>query len=76
MAIREAQVAAVIEECWEFHCPDCGFGHHELGRLARDHEIYCIVCEHESGHLVKVQRWLADENAEDQARLRAAERED
>jgi hypothetical protein len=75
MEIREAQVAAVIEECWEFQCPECGLGHHELGRLARDHEIYCIVCEHESGRLIRVRRWLADDAAEDQARLRAVERE-
>jgi hypothetical protein len=50
----------IVETCWEFHCPECGFGHHELGRLAADHEMLCIVCEHEAGQTVTLHRWLAD----------------
>lgn len=56
----------IIEALWEFHCPECGFGHGELGRFGSDHEIYCEVCEHEEGRLVRLQRWLA-ENPEPQA---------
>jgi hypothetical protein len=65
-------VRRIIEAHWEFLCPECGLGHHELGRLARDHEIFCEVCDHETGRVVKLDRWLPDLPAEDQARLRVA----
>lgn len=57
-----------IIEIWEFLCPECGFGHHELGRLARDEEIFCIVCDHDTGRQVKLQRWLGEAVSTDQAR--------
>jgi hypothetical protein len=60
----------IVEAHWEFHCPDCGFGHHELGRLAEDHEIFCVVCDHETGRIIRLERWLTDEPLP-QARLRA-----
>ncbi len=45
---------------WEFHCPECGFGHQELGRLARDHDLVCEICDHETGRVVALHRWLAE----------------
>jgi hypothetical protein len=36
-------------------------GDQELGRLARDEEIFCVVCEHDAGRLVKLQRWLVED---------------
>ncbi len=62
----------IVEAHWEFHCPECGLGNHELARLAQDHEIFCEVCEHEAGQVVKLERWLANSPAEDHARLRVA----
>jgi hypothetical protein len=29
---------------WQFHCPECGMGDFELGRLAADQELACDVC--------------------------------
>ena len=46
-------------------------GDRELGHLAKDHEIYCEICEHEERLLVTLQRWLPDLPLADQARLRA-----
>ena len=41
-----------------FHCPECGFGDHEVGHLARETEIHCIVClEEEHGRLIRVHCW-------------------
>lgn len=60
----------IIKAHWEFHCPECGFGHHEIGQLAQDHEFHCMVCEHESGQMVVLHRWLVDSPARPQARLR------
>lgn len=57
-------------EAWEFQCPECRLGHHELGRLACDDEIFCPVCEHETGRQVKLERWLPDEPVSAQPRLR------
>jgi hypothetical protein len=54
---------------WAFQCPECGFGHVELGWLGTDHEVYCLVCSEQRGVNVRVQRWLA-EQPQNQARLR------
>jgi hypothetical protein len=54
---------------WQFRCPECGFSHQEFGHLLRDEEIFCVVCEDESGRHVKLRRWLAQEiQAEDRPR--------
>ena len=50
-----------------FQCPECGFGHHEVGHLAEETEIHCIVCQEEHGRLIRVHHWEAEP---DQARLR------
>jgi hypothetical protein len=50
--------------------PDCGFGHQEIGGFAKDHEIFCVVYEHEDGRMVTLGRWLVEESLP-QARLRA-----
>ena len=70
MTIKDARMARAIEAYWAFHCPECGFGHSELGRLGRDHDIYCIVCEHEHGRLVRLDRWLIEDADAAHARLR------
>lgn len=43
---------------WLFTCPECGFGHAELGHLAADDDIYCVVCHEEEGRNVTLTRWL------------------
>jgi hypothetical protein len=65
--LMEAPVRRV-EAHWEFHCPECGAGHFELGRMAKDQELVCEICEHEDGRVVTLQRWLSA--PVDQARLR------
>jgi hypothetical protein len=52
-----------------FQCPECGFGHHELGHLVAETEVYCVVCLEEEGRLISIHCWQEDEP--DQARLRA-----
>lgn len=59
---------------WEFDCPSCGLGHAELGHLACDEDIFCPVCEHETGRQIKLLRWLPDERPAPQARLRLVRR--
>jgi hypothetical protein len=54
---------------WAFQCPECGFGHTELGWLSTDDEAYCLVCSEDCGANVRLRRWL-DEQPQDQARLR------
>ena len=51
-----------------FQCPECGFGHHEVGHLVGEAEIHCIVCLEEHGRLITVHCWEAE--PDDQARLR------
>ena len=60
------------EAHWEFVCPECGFGHDELGVLATDDEIYCVVCLEETDRHVVLHRWMAVTETGDQARLRGA----
>jgi hypothetical protein len=66
----EQHVRPIVESQWEFHCPECGLGHYELGRLAKDQELICEVCEHEAGRTVQLHRWPADGPLLVQARLR------
>jgi hypothetical protein len=54
---------------WAFQCPECGFGNVELGFLATDDEVYCLVCSEEQGVDVRLKRWLL-QAAVDDARLR------
>jgi hypothetical protein len=58
------------EAHWEFACPECGFGHGELGSLAADDEIYCSVCLEEADRLVVLHRWIPVVEPGNQARLR------
>ena len=51
-----------------FQCPECGFGDHEVGHLAPETEIYCIVCLEEQGQQIRVHCWEEGEGV--QARLR------
>jgi hypothetical protein len=53
---------------FRFHCPECGFGDHEVGHLTRDTEIHCVVCLEEEGRLIRLHCW----EETDQARLREA----
>ncbi|MBV9653393.1 MAG: hypothetical protein JOZ42_02390 [Acetobacteraceae bacterium] len=50
------------EQHWQFVCPECGFGHIEIGVLAADHEVYCIVCLEESDRHIVIHRWLATDD--------------
>ncbi len=65
-----AAIACFEVRVWSFHCPECGFGHQELGHLATDQEIHCLVCLEEDGRLIHLQRWTEIEWAPGQARLR------
>jgi hypothetical protein len=51
-----------------FQCPECGFGDYEVGHLAAEAEIYCVVWLEEEGRLIGLRRW--EEEARPQARLR------
>jgi hypothetical protein len=53
---------------WRFRCVECGFGDGDFGHLLADGEIHCFVCLEETGTLVKLRRWVADEAI--QARFR------
>ena len=44
---------------WQFICPECGFGHEELGILAADDDLYCVVCLEERDVHVRLSRWTA-----------------
>ena len=49
-----------------FQCPECGFGHREVGHLMDEGEIYCVVCVEEQRRYIRVRCW----EEPDQARLR------
>jgi hypothetical protein len=57
------------ETHWQFACPECGFGHAEIGALAADDEIYCLVCLEEAGRYIILHRWPAESVASEQALL-------
>ena len=67
-----AAITCVEIRIWGFHCPECGFGHQELGHLAADQEIHCVVCMDEDGRYVRLQRWTEMEPVPDQPAVRAA----
>ena len=58
------------EAHWEFVCPEWGFGNSELGYLASDDEIYCVVCLEENDRHVILHRWINAVDRVAQARLR------
>lgn len=61
---------AMARGFWCFQCPECGFGHEELGRLADDQAFLCEVCLEEDRGEVRLDRWLLQEAAPVYARLR------
>ena len=67
---KELNATKQREAHWEFACPECGFGHSELGFLATDDEIYCVVCLEETDRHVVLHRWIAVTETGRQARLR------
>ncbi len=46
---------------WCFHCPECGYGHEDLGHLLEDDEIHCIVCLETERRTTPLRRWLEGE---------------
>ena len=52
---------------WQFACPECSFGHGEIGCLAADDEIYCLICLEETDRYVVLHRSLAASEEPDQA---------
>ena len=58
------------EAHWAFVCPECGFGHDELGELACDDEIFSVVCLEEADRHVALRRCISVAEPADQARLR------
>jgi hypothetical protein len=55
---------------WHFHCPECGMGDFELGRLAADQEFFCEVCVEEGRGLIRLERCPADNELPVYARFR------
>jgi hypothetical protein len=55
---------------WHFHCPECGMGDFELGRLAADQALFCEVCVEEDRGLIRLERWTAEVMAPAYALLR------
>ena len=49
---------------WEFHCPECHFGHAEHGHLLGAHDVYCMVCLEENDQFILLYRWQAVESDE------------
>ena len=56
----ETDLLAIVR-FWHFHCPECGVGDHELGRLGEAHEVHCVVCLVELDRPIRLRRWPADE---------------
>ena len=48
---------------WRYRCPECEMSDAELGNLATDDEVECIVCLVEQGRTVRLIRWVAEEAA-------------
>jgi hypothetical protein len=48
-----------------FQCPECGLGHHEVGHLVTQDDIYCVVCLEEHGRPIRLHCWVeeADQDA-------------
>src|SRR4051812_48058000 len=61
---------AMLDGHWHFHCPECGFGDFELGRLAADQELVCEVCLEAGCGEIRLERWPAEEETPAYARLR------
>ena len=65
--IRPNQVVERIKEVltseskprWHFACRSCGYDDKEAGRLATDEERTCPLCASDSGHVVSLEKWLA-----------------
>jgi hypothetical protein len=68
----EVAVTKQNDAHWRFSCPACGFGDTELGFLAGDDDLYCIVCLEETDRRVVLHRWIAVTEESAQPRLRGA----
>ncbi len=64
-----ATAAHIEVRVWSFHCAECGFGHQELGHLATDDEVYCLVCTEAEGRFIRLQRWTDVEPPPRRARV-------
>ncbi len=47
--------------CYRYVCPECGMSDGELGHLATQEEIHCMVCLIDDQKHVILRRWLAEE---------------
>ena len=48
---------------YQFVCPDCGMSDAELGHLAGQDDIHCVVCLIDEDRYVRLRRWLAEDEA-------------
>ncbi len=49
--------------CYRFTCPECGMTDRELGHLATQEEIHCMVCLIDEERHVVLRRWFVEETA-------------
>lgn len=47
------------KEEYEFKCPECGFDHHEHGKLATRSQIHCGICAGDCGTDVFLNKTLS-----------------
>ncbi len=59
------KVMRVEVRCYSYTCPECGTGDAELGHLATDEELHCMVCLIDEDRYVRLRRWLAEDAARD-----------
>jgi hypothetical protein len=55
---------------WHFHCPECGIGDFELGRVADDQALSCEVCLEEDRGTIRLERWTVEQETPAYACLR------
>ncbi len=56
-----AEITHVEIRCYRYACPDCGMTDAELGHLATDSEIHCMVCLVDEDRHVVLRRWLVED---------------
>ena len=61
-----SKITHVEIRCYRYACPECGMTDDELGHLAADDEIHCMVCLIDDSRHVVLRRWLVEDHAPQQ----------
>ena len=56
-----SKITHVEIRCYRYACPECGMTDTELGHLATDDEIHCMVCLVDDERHVVLRRWLVED---------------